>query len=499
MDTTVQLELGLDPQDWTALRELGHRIIDDMFSYLESIGERPAWQPIPDPVKRSFSDPVPMEPQGAQSAYDQFRRNILPYPTGNIHPRFWSWVSGTGSAGGMLAELLSGAMNSSGHGGDHAAVYVERQVVSWLKQALGYPQEATGLLVGGGSMANFVGLAVARNARAEWNVKRDGLGKGQRPLVVYCSTETHSSVVKAVELLGLGSQALHQIEVDGDFRIRTDRLCRAIADDRACGKHPICVVANAGTVNSGAIDDLTALANVCGTENLWLHVDGAFGAIPAISPKLRPLLRGMERADSLAFDLHKWMYLPYDVGCVLIRHPMHHRDTFSYRAPYLNSQNRGLAGGPDWFSHYGLELSRGFRALKVWFSLKEHGLKTYQSLVEQNVAQAQYLGDLVTGDQRLELLAPIPLNVVCFRYRGKLRDEATLKELNQEILFRLHESGVAAPSGTVIGARFAIRVANVNHRSRRQDFKLLVHEVIRLGDEISAGTGNGKSTALSCK
>ena len=485
--TTPTLEHGLDPKNWEALRKLGHRMIDDMFSYLENVGERPVWQPIPPEVKEAFAEPVPEEPQGANSVYEEFRRNILPYPTGNIHPRFWAWVSGTGSAGGMLAELLSGAMNSSGHGGDHAAVYVERQVVSWLKQALGYPAEASGLLVGGGSMANFVGLAVARNAKAGWNVKTEGLANGNPPLSVYCSTETHSSVVKAVELLGLGSKGLHQIEVDSNFRIRIDHLRRAVSGDRARGKCPVCVVGNAGTVNSGAIDDLTGLADFCAEQNLWFHVDGAFGAIPAISPRLRPLLRGMERADSLAFDLHKWMCMPYDVGCALVRFPQHHRDTFAFGAAYLNAQTRGLAGGPDWFSHYGLELSRGFRALKVWFSLKEHGLQTYQSLVEQNIAQAQYLGEMIAGDQRLELLAPVPLNVVCFRYRGSLEDEATLKQVNQEILLRLQESGVAAPSATVIGGRFAIRIANVNHRTRREDFDILVREVIRLGNDISAG------------
>lgn len=484
---TPKLEQGLDPQNWDELRELGHRMIDDMFAYLESVGERPVWKSIPPETKQAFQEPVPLQPEGAESAYEEFSRNILPYPTGNIHPRFWSWVSGTGSAGGMLAELLAGAMNSSGHGGDHAAVYVERQVISWLKQALGYPAEASGLLVSGGSMANFVGLAVARNAKAGWNVKKDGLANGAHTLSVYCSTETHSSVVKAVELLGIGDFGLRQIEVDGDFRIRIDSLRRAVAADRSIGKRPICVVGNAGTVNSGAIDDLAALADFCSAEKLWFHVDGAFGAIPAISPKLRPLLRGMERADSVAFDLHKWMYMPYEVGCTLVRFPEQHRETFSYGASYLNSETRGLAGGPDWFSHYGLELSRGFRALKVWFSLKEHGLETYQSLVEQNVAQAQYLGELIAGDRRLELLAPVPLNVVCFRYRGGLEDEASLKKVNQEILLRLQESGVAAPSATVIGGHFAIRVANVNHRTRREDFDLLVQEVLRLGKEISAG------------
>ena len=480
---SLQLEQGLDPQDWTSLRELGHQMVEDMVAYLENVAQRPVWQAVPQWVKTSFTEHIPQEPMDADLVYDEFRKNILPYPTGNIHPRFWSWVSGTGSAGGMLAELLTGAMNCSAHGGDHAAVYVERQVLSWLKEALGYPEDSSGLLVSGGSMANFVGLAVARNTKPGWNVKTDGVA-GNMPLTLYCSTETHSSVIKAVELLGLGSNALRQIQVDRDFRISIGELRRAVTADRARGMHPICVVGNAGTVNTGAIDDLTSLADFCMKENLWLHVDGAFGAIAAISPKLRPLLGGMERADSLAFDLHKWLYMPYDVGCALVRFPKHHRETFTYGAAYLTPQARGLSGGPEWFSHYGLELSRGFRALKVWFSLKEHGLKNYRALVEQNVAQAQYLGELVTSDRRLELLAPVALNVVCFRYRGHLADEAKLNAVNQEILLRLQESGVAAPSGTVLDGRFAIRVANVNHRSRRKDFEILAREVLKLGAEI---------------
>jgi aromatic-L-amino-acid decarboxylase len=484
--TATTLEESLDPQDWTEMRALGHQMVDEMFSYLEHIRENLCWQQLPRDVKVMFTQPVPLDPQGAEAVYRDFKQNVLPYPLGNIHPRFWAWVCGSGTPGAMLADMLTSAMNSNVHGGDHAAVYVEQQVLSWLKQAMGYPIEASGLLVTGGSVANFVGLAVARNTKAGWDVKREGLAKA-RQLVVYCSSETHNSVQKGAEALGLGTNGLCYIETDSDFRIRMDALREAVAADRKAGRVPICIVGNAGTVNTGAIDDLNAIADFCHSENLWFHVDGAFGATAAISPALRPLLHGMERADSLAFDLHKWMYMPYDIGCVLVRSSNSHRNTFSAQAAYLGDHGRGLAAGPMWFKEYGLELSRSGRALKAWFSLKEHGLRKFQTLVEQNVAQAKYLADMVEGDPLLELLAPVPLNVVCFRFNSGIEDESMLTALNQEIVLRLQETGAASPSSTVIGGRFAIRVANVNHRSRREDFEYLVGEVIRLGKEIAPG------------
>ena len=472
------------PQDWRALRELGHQMVDDMFGYLEHVRERPVWQRIPDASKTHFATPIPREPQGAEAAYDEFKQHILPYPLGNIHPRFWSWVCGTGSAGGMLAEMLSAAMNSNVHGGDHAAVYVEQQVLGWLKDAIGYPTDATGILVTGGTMANFVGLLVARNAKADWDIKAEGATQGTRPLIVYASREAHSSIVKSMEALGLGSNNLRTIPTDDKFRIKLDVLRAAIALDRDLGYLPICVVGNAGTVNTGAIDDLDALATLCHTEGLWFHVDGAFGAAAAISPTLRPLLRGLERADSLAFDLHKWMFMPYDVGCVLIRWPGQHHRAFDYAAPYLDPHGRGVTAGPIQFSRYGLDLSRGFRALKVWFSLKEHGLSTYQALVEQHVAHAHYLASLVRATPDLELLAPVALNIVCFRFRGGLDDETTLNAVNKEIVLRMQEAGIAAPSSTIIDGKFAIRVAHTNHRSTCSDFALLVREVVRIGTEM---------------
>lgn len=483
METQITLEKTLDPQNWEGLRVLGHQMVDEMLSYLRTVSERPVWQPIPADVKQSYSEPVPLEGVGAEAAYAEFKQNVLPFPLGNIHPRFWSWVCGTGTPGSMLAEMLCAAMNSNVHGGEQSPIYIEQQVISWMKQALGYAPEASGVLVDGGSMANFVGLAVARNAKAPWDAKKKGLACGP-PLVMYCSSETHSSIQKAVETLGLGSDGLRYIRCNRDFEIDIDALREAVAEDRKQGRHPVCVIGNAGTVNSAAIDDLATLAGFCREENLWFHVDGAFGVLATLSPSLRPMLRGMELGDSLAFDLHKWMYMPYDVGCILVRSAEKHQAAFAYAASYLDPHTRGLTAGPISFSQYGLELSRGFRALKVWFSLKEHGLNSFAAMIEQNVEQAKYLADLIISEPTLELLAPVPLNIVCFRFRGSLHDEQELTDLNREIVLRLQEAGTAAPSTTVIGNKFAIRVANVNHRSKREDFELLVREVVRLGEEL---------------
>ena len=482
--TLTGAEKTLDPHNWEELRALAHRMVDDMISYLRTVGERPVWQPIPETVKESYTDPVPLAGGGAEAAYADFKRTILPYPIGNIHPRFWSWVCGTGTPGSMLAEMLCAAMNSNVHGGEQSPIYIEQQVISWLKQALGFPSEASGVLVDGGSMANFVGLAVARSAKAPSYMKTKGLAAGP-PLVMYCSSETHSSVLKAVQTLGLGSDGLRFVRCNREFQIDIEALHDSIAADRKQGRCPVCVIGNAGTVNAGAVDDLEALARLCRREDLWLHIDGAFGSLAALSPSLRPLLRGMELGDSLAFDLHKWMYMPYDVGCILVRSTEKHKEAFSYAASYLDPHQRGLTAGPISFSHYALELSRGFRALKIWFSLKEHGLNAFTAMIEQNVSQAQYLAELVSTEPILELLAPALMNVVCFRFRGDLREETRLTEVNREIVLRLQDEGTAAPSTTIIGGKFAIRVANTNHRSRREDFELLVREVVRLGRELA--------------
>jgi aromatic-L-amino-acid decarboxylase len=479
-------EESLDPENWDALRSLGHRMVDDAMDYLEQVRERPVWLPVPEGTKAALKAPLPLESSNPAVVYDEFRREIFPHTMGNIHPRFWGWVIGTGTPFGALADLMASTMNPNIGGGDQGPNYVEIQVLDWLKEMLGFPAEASGILVSGGSMANLVGIAVARNAKAEVDVAQDGVQAAPQPMVLYASTETHNSVSKAVSLLGLGRSALREIPVDREFRIDMTALRRAIAEDRDAGRRPFCVVGNAGTVNTGAIDPLPDLAELCKAENLWLHVDGAFGALAAISPALQSLVGGMERADSVAFDLHKWMYIPYEVGCTLVRWPEKHRATFVSPADYLAHLTRGLPAGPIWFSEYGVQLSRGFRALKVWMSLKEHGVRKYGRLVAQNCEQAKYLETLVRDHAELELMAPVSLNIVCFRFHTSGIEESRLDAINEEILYALQESGTAVPSSTVLGGGFALRVCICNHRTRRSDLDLLVSEVLERGHAIAA-------------
>lgn len=479
-------EETLDPEDWESIRALGHRMLDDMVDYMQTVRERPVWQHAPDHVKAHFDRPLPLDPQPPEEVYEEFLENVLPYPVGNIHPRFWGWLFGTGTVLGAFAELLAASMNTnSGDLDHHSAIHVEKQVIEWCKEMLGFPASASGLLTGGCSAANLIGLAVARNAKAGFDVRREGMGRAPRRMTLYASEEIHSSMQKAAEILGLGGDALRRVPVDGDFRIDVGALEAAIARDRESGLLPFCVVGAAGTTNTGATDDLDALADVCAREDLWLHVDGAFGAWAVLVPDVRDQVTGMERADSLAFDFHKWMYMPYEIGCVLVRHEQEHRGTFSLTPVYLAGEKggRGLTGGGDlpWFTDYGFELSRSFNALKAWMSLKEHGVRKYARLIQQNVEQARYLAGLVEAAPELELAAPVPLNVVCFRYVDADMDGAALDALNKAILVELQEQGIAVPSGTTLRGRYVLRVGHTNHRTRREDFDLLVREAIRLG------------------
>lgn len=301
----------------------------------------------------------------------------------------------------------------------------------------------------------------------------------------YTSAETHSSVPKGAQILGLGREAQRTIPVSGDYRIRLSELEAAIARDRELGLRPFAIVGNAGTVNTGATDDLEALADLAKREGLWFHVDGAFGALVRLSPTYARLSRGLERADSVAFDFHKWLYVPYEAGCVLIRDLESHRRPFTVSASYLETLPRGLSAQPDSTNFRSLQLSRGFKALKIWLLMKEHGFERYGRLIERNIEQARYLATRISENPELEVLAPVPLNIVCFRYVDEVLAPEPTNKLNRELLMRLQEDGLAVPSSTVLDGRFALRVAISNQRSRLEDFDFLLEQVIRLGREMA--------------
>ena len=485
------------PEEWAGFRTLGHRMIDDMLGYLASLREQPAWRDMPRGVRETLGSPIPRPlPRagiGAEAAYAEFVENVLPYPNGNRHPRFWGWVMGAGTPLGMMADMLAAGMNANVGGFDQSPKLVEQQVIAWLAELMGMPG-SSGVLVNGGTMASTIGLAVARFAKARelgLDSRADGMqswpGEAVRPpLVFYGSSETHGWARKAAELVGLGSRSFRRVPVNADYEVDVGAMQRMIAEDREAGLMPFCVIGTAGTVNTGASDDLTALANLAAAENLWFHIDGAFGALSFLSETLRPQVAGLERADSIGFDLHKWGSLPIECACVLVRDSEAHTAAFASPASYLAATTRGVIAGGLPFSDRAPELTRSFKALKVWLSLKADGVDKLVRIIEQNVAQTRHLVALIEAHEDLELLAPAPLNIACFRYAPRGLDDTALNDLNAELLLRLQESGIAVPSGTVLGGRYAIRVANVNHRTRREDLDILVEAVVRIGAELRA-------------
>jgi len=482
-------EETLDPEDWASMRALGHRIVDDTMDYIETIRDRPVWQHAPPEIRTRFEGPPPAGPESPEEVYREYVRSVLPYQVGNSHPRFWGWVAGSGTVMGMYAELLAASTDAvSGAFSYMSNNYVEMQVVDWCRELLGFPPGTSGLITSGCSSSTLIGLAVARNTMAGFDVRAQGMHGAGEQMTLYCSEEVHSSVQKAVELLGFGNDSLRRVTVNESLQIDTLALREMIAADRARGCHPVCIVGAAGTTNTGAIDDLGALADICAEERCWFHVDGAFGAWAAIAPEYRHLVAGMERADSLAFDLHKWMYLAYPIACVLVRDARAHRNAFSLTPTYLahGEGDRGLTGvDVPWLSDYGFELSRGFLALKAWMTIKEQGVEKYGRLIQQNIDQAHYLERLVRDSPELEIALPVSLNIVNFRYVRPGMDDLRLNVLNKQIETELQEQGIAVPSTVSIQGRKYLHVAITNHRSQRDDFDLLVREVIRIGNGLA--------------
>lgn len=476
-------EETLDPENWQDFRLQGHQMLDDMFDYLENLRARPVWQPIPDQVREVFQQPLPAQSGDLGEAHATFMRDVLPYAIGNAHPGFMGWVHGGGTPVGMLAEMLSAGLNANLGGREQIPVEVERQLVRWVRELFSFPETASGLFVTGTSMANLISVLVARTSVLGRDVRQVGLSSECR-LTAYTSVSAHVSIAQAMDMAGIGTQALRKIPLNDQFQMDTAALEAAIAADKQAGMTPFLIAATAGTVDVGAIDPLASIADIAERSGLWFHVDGAYGALGMLAADIAPRLQGIERADSIAFDFHKWGQVPYDAGFVLVRDGALHYSTFASPAAYLQREARGMAAGSPWPCDFGPDLSRGFRALKTWFTLQVYGSEKLGRVISNTCALARYLRQRIESEAKLELLAPVALNIVCFRYRSSDR-------INADIVVAIQESGIAAPSTTTINGQLAIRAAIVNHRTKTCDIDALIDATLSFGADIERQAGQG--------
>lgn len=473
----------LDPEDWQALRAQGHRMLDDMVDYLQDLRQRPVWQPIPPQVRGNFQQGLPQQPSDLATVHADFMQNILPYVIGNAHPGFMGWVQGGGSPVGMLAEMLAAGLNANVGGREQIPVEVERQLARWMRDLFGFPATASGLFVTGSSMANLIGVLVARTAALGTGIRRSGLAADARRLCAYTSAGAHGCISQAMDLSGIGIDALRVIPMNARFEMDLEALQRAIAADRAAGMTPFFVAGTAGTVDVGAVDNLDALADIARREKLWFHVDGAYGALAMLAPDIAPRLHGIQRADSIALDFHKWAQVQYDAGFVLVRDGALQENTFAAPAAYLRRDNRGMAANSPWPCDLGPDLSRSFKALKTWFTFQVYGAEKLGQVITNTCALARYLQQCIEAAPELELLAPVSLNIVCFRYRCGDADR-----VNADIVVALQESGIAAPSATTINGQLAIRAAFVNHRTGRSEVDALIKATLAFGEIHTQGS-----------
>ena len=477
----------LDPVDWQDFEAQTQRVLNAAIEKLRLAREGRVWTPPPEDLKAELTAPLPKTGLRIDAVADRLER-LLPYGVGNTHPRFFGWVHGAGSPGNLLAEIVGAAMNANCGGRDHIAIYVERQVIDWCKSLFGFPAPTSGLVVSGTSMATIIAAKTARDSAFDFASRAEGVGDAK--LVGYVSEQAHSCLARAFDMIGLGTGALRIVPVTKTYEIDGEALSNQVARDRADGFQPCFLAGTVGTVNTGAIDDLGALADLAAREELWFHVDGAFGACAMTHPDLAPGLTGIERADSLAFDFHKWMHVNYDAGCVLIRDGDAHRKAFASRPDYLAADGEALAAGNPWPVDFGPELSRGFRALKVWAHLLEHGTDKIGRSIAKNCDQAAYLGEQVSAHAQFELMAPVSLNICCFRFCPDGRSEAQLDDLNQRLVAWIQKEGIAAPSTTRLHGRLAIRVNITNHRTRQSDLDILLAALAKGGAALVAELNN---------
>ncbi len=464
-----------------AFRELGYRTVDLLVEQLQTLPTAPVRHPMDGEAREQLmSQPLPMAASDPAALLDSVAEQILPYPMGNVSPRFFGWVNSPPAPLGILADFLAAGLNSSVAGGDHAATYVEHAVLRWLKAMVDYPQTSGAILVSGGSMANLTGLAVMRYCKAQGQMRAQGFYGESVPMVIYTSTQGHSCIEKAVEALGFGHDYLRKIPVDADFRMDIAQLRMQIEADRAAGLRPVCVAASAGTVNTGAIDPLDAIAELCAEYDLWFHVDGAYGGLGILAEQTQGLYDGMARADSLAIDPHKWLYVPVECGCAFVRDVQAMRDTFSLVPPYLRDDKL-----LPWFSEFGLQQTRSFRALKLWLVIQQIGVQGYRESITHDIELAHLLQAKIKARSAFELIAAGPLSVTCFRYHpGGVNDPGALNSLNKAILDTVQREGAVFLTSTELYGQTVLRACIVNFRTTPADLDTLLDVISEVGERL---------------
>lgn len=484
----------MDPEE---IRQLGYRSVDLVVDYFKNICKGPILtSKTLKQMKELLDEPLPQTEQNPRTVLNDCRDKIIANAIHIGNPRFLGWILASGTVIGAFADGIASALNQNvAVSGAGMATALELLVIDWIKEILDYDPNAAGILLSGGSMANLTALATARNVMAGFDIRSEGLRQGKN-MILYVSEEVHMCVPKAANILGIGMNNIHRVKVDDAFRLDTNDLKAKIIEDKNHDMFPFCVVATAGTVNTGAIDPLESIADICQQYDIWFHVDAAYGGFAALSPHLKPLLNGITRADSIALDPHKWLFIPFEAGCVLVKNPSHMIQTFSINAPYVHMTNTTSISSVDVdFSDYGLQLSRQFRALKIWMSLKQYGIQKYGRLINQNIYLARYMAALVDESSDFEAASPATLSIFCFRYfpedlRQKYQGvdqlqeekiEEYLNRLNRVIAEEMRTDQRAVLSSTVLGNKYVLRTCIVNYRTTKQDIKDILTIVRELG------------------
>lgn len=436
----------------------------------------------PTEIQDLLEEPLPQNPEDINSLLDEVGAKVLRTITNSVGPRYYGYITGGGNQVAVLAEMIKASLNQNNLKWHSSPVSteLERLVMRWVAEFIGYPQSSAGVLLSGGSVANFNALAVARKIKSPVNVSEEGI-YGSKPMTMYVSEEGHSSFDKAMDMLGLGKNYLRKIPVDDQMRMDTELLENRIQADKNRGFHPICAIAVAGTTNTGAVDNLTAVAEICMRHDLWYHVDAAYGGPAAKVREVAQLFSGIEKADSVVINPHKWMYVPFEAGGVLVKNPAHLRETFSTIPDYLKSDEEN--GARTDLMEYNLPLTKEFKALKVWMTLKAFGAEKIRREIAADIANAHYLVDLIKQSEQLELMAPAPLSIVCFRYNPGGMNEQELNELNEQLVNEIEFDGRVFLTGTKLNGKSVLRTCFINHRTKKEDIKYLRDVILEIAQD----------------